>query len=114
MGCQEIKAQMAQDFALAGNSILNSLSREYANIRQNGISRKYSSVFSVQGKHGAIIDKPRCQIIANEIITQTKNAIVSPNRGEKLSDMFFSFIRMNIIFSPLPGQFHIAPGSLFF
>ena len=105
LGCQEIKAQIAQDFALAGNSILNSLSREYATIRQNGTSRKYSSVFSVQGKQGAIIDKPRRQIIAVVTITQNTYAIVSLNRGEELSDMFFSFIWMNIISLYYPDNF---------
>ena len=79
MVSQEIKAQTGQDSALAGNSILNSLSMDQANIRQNGTSRKYSRVFSVQGKHGANIDNKRYQIIAVETITQNTYAIVSPN-----------------------------------
>jgi len=67
---QEIKEQTGQDSVLAGNSILNSLNVDQAIIRQNGTRRKYSSVFSVQGKHGANIDSKRYQIIAVDTITQ--------------------------------------------
>jgi hypothetical protein len=61
-------------------------------IRQNGTRRKYSSVFSVQGKHGANIDSKRYQIIAVETITQNTYTIISPNRGEKLSGIMVFFM----------------------
>jgi hypothetical protein len=93
---QEIKEQTGQDSALAGNSILNSLSMDQAIIRQNGTSRKYSSVFSVQGKHGANIDNKRYQIIAVETITQNTYAIVLPNFGEELSGIMV-FLRQSMI-----------------
>jgi len=65
---------------------------DQANIRQNGTSRKYSSVFSVQGKHGANIDIKKFPIIADATITQNTCAIVSPNRGEELSGITVFFI----------------------
>jgi hypothetical protein len=82
---QENKPQITQDSALEGNSILNNLINHQANTRQKGTSTKYSSVFSVQGKHGANIDSKRYQIIAVDTITQNTYAIISPNRGEELS-----------------------------
>jgi hypothetical protein len=93
---QEIKEQTGQDSALAGNSILNSLSMDQAIIRQNGTSRKYSRDFSLQGKHGANIDNKRYQIIAVETITQNTYAIVLPNFGEELSGIMV-FLRQSMI-----------------
>ena len=95
---QEIKEQTGQDSALAGNSILNSLSMDQAIIRQNGTSRKYSRVFSLQGKHGANIDNKRYQIIAVETIIQNTYAIVSSNRGEELSGIMVFFILIDDCF----------------
>jgi len=92
---QEKKPQIAQDYALAGNIILNDLIMDQANTRHKGTSRKYSSVFSVQGKHGANIDSKRYQIIAVETITQNTYAIISLNRGKELSGIMMFFISID-------------------
>jgi hypothetical protein len=81
----EIKEQIPQDSALAGNNSMKSLILEYAIIRQKGKSRKYSPIFSVQGSHGSNIDSKRSQIIAVETMIHSTYAIVSPNGGEELS-----------------------------
>jgi hypothetical protein len=65
------------------------MSMEYAMTRQKGTSRKYSSVFSVQGKQGANIESERYQIIAIEITMHRTYAIVAPNNGEELSGIPF-------------------------
>ncbi len=102
MVSQEIKEQTVQDSALAGNSILNSLSMDQVNTRQKGTSRKYSSVFSVQGKHGANIDNKRYQFIAVETITQNRYAIISPNVGEELSGIMM-FLHQSMIVLRISG-----------
>jgi len=83
--------QIRHDFSRSGNNIRKSWKPEYNTIRQNGTSRKYSSVFSVQGKQGSNIDSKRYQIIAVETITQNKYASVSPKRGKFVSGIFFFY-----------------------
>jgi hypothetical protein len=59
-----INEQIRHDSARAGNNMVDSLSMEYAITRQKGKRKKYSNVLTVQGKHGANIDRKRYQIIA--------------------------------------------------
>jgi hypothetical protein len=80
-----------QDSALAGNSIIKSLKREYAIIKQNAGRKTYSTVF-VHGSPCWKIESKRYTIIAVETMIQKIYAITSENRGKELSDIFFVLI----------------------